>query len=150
MPGAGIEGAELWVVGAPRMDIAPLRAAAPPGVRFVARFVPDPELPAYFRRATLVVLPHTRADQSGAAFAALAFGKPLLLSDVGGFGELAATGAAATAPPGDPAALRASLAGLLADPEALATMGRAAAAAAGGPYSWDAIARRTLQVYEGL
>ena len=27
--------AELWIVGMPRMDLAPLRAAAPPGVRWV-------------------------------------------------------------------------------------------------------------------
>ena len=146
----GVEGAELWIVGAPRMDLAPLRAAAPPGVRFVPRFVPDPEVAAYFRRAGLVVLPHTRVDQSGAAFAALAFGKPLLLTDVGGFPELAATGAAALVPPGDPAALRVELTRLLADPDALASMGAAAAAAARGPYSWDAIARRTLEIYDGL
>ena len=97
-----------------------------------------------------MVLPHTRVDQSGPAFAALAFGKPLLLSDVGGFPDLAATGAAALAPPGDPAALHAELERLLADPAALASMGAAAAAAAAGPYAWDAIGRRTLQLYAEL
>jgi glycosyltransferase involved in cell wall biosynthesis len=146
----GIEGAELWIVGAPRMDVAPLRAAAPPGVRFVPRFVPDPEVAAYFRRAAFVVLPHTRVDQSGAALAALAFGKALLLSDVGGFPDLAATGAATLVPPGDPVALHAELARLLADPDALSSMGAAAAAAAAGPFSWDAIGRRTLQLYTEL
>jgi len=146
----GIDGAELWVVGAPRMDLAPLRATAPPGVRFVPRFVPDPEVPAFMRRAALVALPHTRVDQSGAAFVALAFGRPLLLTDVGGFPDLAATGAAALVPPGDPAALRAELARLLADPDALAAMGSAAAVVAAGPYSWDAIGRRTLQLYAEL
>jgi glycosyltransferase involved in cell wall biosynthesis len=146
----GVEGAELWIVGAPRMDIAPLRAAAPPGVRFVPRFVPDSELPAILRRAALVVLPHTRVDQSGAALAALAFGKPLLLTDVGGFPDLAATGAAALVPPGDPSALHAELVRLVADPVTLAAMGSAAAAAAAGPYSWDAIGRRTLQLYTEL
>jgi glycosyltransferase involved in cell wall biosynthesis len=146
----GIEGAELWIVGAPRMDLAPLRAAAPPGVRFVPRFVTDPEVASYFRRAALVVLPHTRVDQSGAAFAALGFAKPLLLTDVGGFPDLAATGAAALVPPGDSAALHAELTRLLADPDALARMAAAAAAAAAGPYSWDAIARRTLEIYDQL
>jgi glycosyltransferase involved in cell wall biosynthesis len=146
----GIEGAELWVVGAPRMDLARLRAAAPPGVRFVPRFVPDPEVPAFLRRAALVVLPHTRVDQSGAAFAALAFGKPLLLTDVGGFPDLAATRAAALVPPADPSALHAELVRLIGDPEALAAMGAAASAAAAGPYSWDAIGRRTLQLYTEL
>ena len=76
-----------------------LRAAAPPGVRFVPRFIGDAELPAYFRRADLVVLPYREIDQSGVLFTALAFGKPLLLSDVGGFPEIAATGAARSSPP---------------------------------------------------
>src|SRR5215831_17986665 len=76
----GIGGAELWIVGPPRMDIASLRAAAPPSVRFVPRFVDDAELPAYFGRADLVVLPYREIEQSGVLFTALAFGKPLLLS----------------------------------------------------------------------
>ena len=113
---AGIEGAELWIAGMPRMDIAPLRAAAPPGVRFVPRFIGDGELPAYFRRADLVVLPYREIDQSGVLFTALAFGKPLLLSDVGGFPEVAATGAARTFPAGDARALGAALRELLARP----------------------------------
>ena len=118
----GIEGAELWIAGMPRMDIAPLVAAAPPGVRFVPRFIGDTELPAYFRAASLVVLPYREIDQSGVLFTALAFGKPLLLSDVGGFPEVAATGAARTVPAGDSVALRAALQELLADPAALDAM----------------------------
>ncbi|HMJ02985.1 MAG TPA: glycosyltransferase family 4 protein, partial [Conexibacter sp.] len=47
----GISDAELWIVGLPKMHLAPLRAAAPPGVRFVPRFVTDEEIPAFFRRA---------------------------------------------------------------------------------------------------
>ncbi|MDX6661077.1 MAG: hypothetical protein QOJ55_1899, partial [Solirubrobacteraceae bacterium] len=53
-------------------------------------------------------------------------------------------------PPADPAALHAELARLIADPDALAAMGAAAAAAAAGPYSWDTIGRRTLQLYTEL
>ncbi len=146
----GIEEAELWIAGMPRMDIAPLRAAAPPGVRFVPRFVGDRELPAYFRAASLVVLPYREIDQSGVLFTALAFGKPLLLSDVGGFPELARTGAARIVPAGDPAALGAELRSLLADPSALAAMAAAASAAGTGEYSWASIARRTLALYERL
>jgi glycosyltransferase involved in cell wall biosynthesis len=146
----GIEDAELWVAGMPRMDIAPLRAAAPPGVRFVPRFIGDGELPAYFRRADLVVLPYREIDQSGVLFTALAFGRPLLLSDVGGFSEMADTGAARTVPPGDPAALHRALAELLGDPSALARMGAAARAAAAGPYSWESIGRSTLALYGTL
>ncbi len=146
----GIEGAELWVAGMPRMDISALRAAAPPGVRFVPRFIGDDELPAYFRRADVVVLPYREIDQSGVLFTALAFGKPLLLSDVGGFPEVAATGAARTFPAGDVAALHDALRDLLGDRAALSAMAERARALLAGQYSWQAIARRTLDLYEAL
>ncbi len=142
--------AELWIVGMPRMDVTRLMADAPPSVRFVPRFIPDAELPAYFTRADLVVLPYLEADQSGVLFTALAFGKPLLLSDVGGFPEVAATGAARTVPAGDSAALGEALRELLADPAARSAMAERARAAAAGPYSWDAIAHRTLELYRSL
>jgi glycosyltransferase involved in cell wall biosynthesis len=146
----GIEGAELWIAGMPRMDIAPLRRTAPPGVRFVPRFIGDTELPDYFRAASLVVLPYREIDQSGVLFTALAFGKPLLLSDVGGFPEVARTGAARVVPAGDASALHGALAGLLADPASLREMAARASEAAAGEYSWQSIARRTLALYERL
>jgi glycosyltransferase involved in cell wall biosynthesis len=146
----GIEDAELWVAGMPRMDITHLRAIAPPNVRFVPRFITDPELPAYFQRADLVVLPYREIDQSGVLFTALAFGKPLLLSDVGGFPEVAATGAARTVPAGDPVALHEALQELLGDPAALAAMAARAREAAQGQYGWGTIATRTLDLYRSL
>jgi glycosyltransferase involved in cell wall biosynthesis len=146
----GIDHAELWIAGAPRMDISALRAAAPPGVRFVPRFIGDHELPSYFRRADLVVLPYREIDQSGVLFTALAFGKPLLLSDVGGFPEIAATGAARTFPSGDAAALHAALRELLDDESARAELAARARELARGEYSWEAVARRTIALYEQL
>ncbi len=146
----GIEDAELWIVGLPKQELAPLRAAAPPGVRFVPRFVADDELPAYFRRADLVVLPYREIDQSGVLFTALAFGSPLLLTAVGGFPEVAATGAAELVAPGDPAALHDALVRLLADPAERERLAAAARAAAAGPYAWDEIAARHLALYRAL
>jgi glycosyltransferase involved in cell wall biosynthesis len=146
----GIDDAELWIAGAPRMDISALQAGAPPGVRFVPRFIGDDELPAYFRRADLVVLPYREIDQSGVLFTALAFGKPLLLSDVGGFPEIAATGAARTFPAGDARALHGALRELLADEPARAALAAHAAALAEGEYSWAAVAQRTILLYERL
>jgi glycosyltransferase involved in cell wall biosynthesis len=146
-------GAELWIVGRPRMDIAPLRASAPPGVRFISRYVSDAELASFFRRADVVVLPYSRTDrfdQSGVLATALAFAKPTVLSDVGGFGEVAATGAGALVAPGDVAALAAALGGLLGDEGRRARMAQAAAAAAAGQYSWGESARRTLDLYQEL
>jgi glycosyltransferase involved in cell wall biosynthesis len=146
----GIDDAELWIAGMPRMDIVPLRAGAPPNVRFAARFITDPELPAYFQHADLVVLPYREIDQSGVLFTALAFGKPLLLSDVGGFPELGAAGAARVVPAGDSGALHEALRELLGDPGARARLAAGARAAAEGEYSWERIARATLALYEAL
>lgn len=146
----GVTGAELWIAGMPRMDITPLQRAAPPGVRFVPRFIGDEELPAFFARANLVVLPYREIDQSGVLFTALAFGKPLLLSDVGGFPEVAVHGGAQIFPAGDVQALRAALQELLADQAKLAEMGARSRAAAEGPYSWAAAAQSTLALYEQL
>ena len=146
-------GAELWIVGRPRMDIAPLLASAPPGVRFVSRYVPDTELASYFRRADVVVLPYSRTDrfdQSGVLATALAFAKPVVLSDVGGFGEVAATGAGVLVQPGDVGSLSAALRRVLGDEGERSRLAAAARAAAAGPYSWDEAARRTLDVYRGL
>ncbi len=148
-----VEGAELWIVGNPRMDVEPLRqlaAEAPGRVRFVTRFVEDDEIPAIIRRADLVALPYRDIEHSGVLYTALAFGKPMVLSAVGGFPEVAATGAARLVPPEDPAELATALAELVADADARAELATASRAAAEGPYSWDQAAHRTLALYEEL
>jgi glycosyltransferase involved in cell wall biosynthesis len=148
-----VAGAELWVVGNPRMEVEPLRklaAEAPGRVRFLSRFVEDAEIPAIMRRAGVVVLPYRDAEHSGVLYAALAFGKPLVLSAVGGFPEIAEQGAARLVPPEDPASLAAVLAELVDDEDARDELGKAAATAASGSYSWDEAARQTLDLYREL
>jgi glycosyltransferase involved in cell wall biosynthesis len=149
----GIEGAELWIVGRPMMEMAPLRAIAPPNVRFVDRFVAEAELPAFFRRADVVVLPYTRTerfDMSGVLATALAFGTPTILSDIGGFSEVAATGAGRLVAPDNVPALHGALSELVGDPALRARYGAAALAAAAGAYSWDTAGTQTLALYESL
>jgi glycosyltransferase involved in cell wall biosynthesis len=148
-----VEGAELWIVGNPRMSVEPLHelaALSGARVRFITRFVEDAEIPAIFRRADLVVLPYLDAEHSGVLYTGLAFGKPLVLSAVGGFPEVAETGAARLVEPGDVGALAAALRELIADPAARAELAAAAARAAAGPYSWDEAARLTLDLYREL
>ncbi len=145
--------AELWVVGRPLGEsMERLRRLAPPGrVRFVSRYVSDLELPAFFRRADLLVLPHRRVDVSGVLFAGLAFGKPIVLSEVGGFRDVVEPySAGRLVPPEDPEALAAAISELLAAPAARAALGERARAAAAGPYSWDRIAGQTLDLYRDL
>ncbi len=148
-----IDGAELWIVGNPRMDVEPLHrlgAEAPGRVRFLTRFVEDAEIPAIMRRADVVALPYRDIEHSGVLYAALAFGKPLVLSEVGGFPELAEQGAARLVPPNDPTALTSVLAELITDEAARAQLGEAATAAASSSYSWDQAARQTLALYREL
>ncbi len=152
---AEIDDAELWIVGRPLdMDVAELQRlakAAPGRVRFVTRYVADAEVPAIMRAADIVVLPYRDVDQSGVLYTALAFGKPIVASAVGGFPEtLQAHGAGRLVAPGDPDALAAVLRELLRQPEQRERLAAAALAAANGPYSWDAVARRTLALYRQL
>jgi glycosyltransferase involved in cell wall biosynthesis len=149
---AGIGGAELWIVGSPRMDVEPLRSAARASdrIRFVARFVDEAEIPAIFRRADVVALPYLDAEHSGVLYTALAFGKPLVMSAVGGFPEVAEHGAGRLVPPGDADALAATLRRLVDDESLREELAAAAAAAAAGPYSWDEAARRSLDLYGEL
>ena len=148
-----VGGAELWIVGNPRMDVAPLRAlAAEAGgrVRFVTRFVADAEIPAIFRAADVVALPYLDAEHSGVLYTGLAFGKAMVLSAVGGFPEVAATGAGRLVAPGDVDALAAALEELAGDSGARAELAAAASSAAAGPFSWERAARLTLDLYREL
>lgn len=151
--GNSAAGAELWIVGNPRMDVEPLRREARETggrVRFVTRFVDEAEIPAIFRRADLLVLPYLDAEHSGVLYTGLAFGKPLVLSAVGGFPEVAETGAARLVPPGDTYALAEVLMDVVEDDRARAELAAAAARAAAGPYSWDEAARLHLDLYRDL
>ena len=139
-----VEGAELWIVGRP----LGVELEASPNTRLVSRYISDAELPAFFRRADLLVLPHRNVDVSGVLAAGLAFGKPMILSDVGGFREIVEEhGAGRLVPPGDPAALAAAIGELLADPAERDRLAERARVAAHGPLSWSAVAARTEEVY---
>lgn len=148
-----IEGAELWIAGNARMEVEPLRrlaADAPGRVRFLTRFVEDAEIPAIMRRADVVALPYRDVEHSGVLYAALAFAKPLVLTAVGGFPEVAGQGAAWLVPPGDPEALAAALAELVRNENTRTALAAAAAETAAGAYSWDEAARQTLALYREL
>jgi len=152
---AEVEGAELWIVGrplgTPMEPLHELAHVARGRVRFVIRYLAEPEVAAFFTRADLVVLPHREVDQSGVLNVALAFGKPILMTAIGGFEEVARdTGAGRLVAPEDPEALAGAISELLADAGARDRLGAAARAAARGPYSWDEVARLTLELYEEL
>ena len=145
---------EVWIAGRPfGVDMAELRRLADVAagkVRFLDRFVSDSEIPALMRRADVVALPYRDAEQSGVLYTALAFGKAIVASSVGGFPEVAQAGDGETirlVPPGDEAALAEALHDVLTRPAERARLEAAALSAARGPYSWDAVAKQTLDLY---
>ena len=77
-------------------------------------------------------------------------GKAIVVSEVGGFPELAAEGAASLVPPDDPDALAAALAALMVDRAARQRLADAARGAARRSYSWQEAAMRTLRVYDDV
>lgn len=145
-----VPGATLLIAGRPMMDTSAL-ATGQQGVVFLPRFLSDAELAAALRRADAVVLPYRRIDNSGVLAAALAFAAPLVLSDVGGFGELhRRDGVGELVAPGDAAGLATALSRVLGDDGLRSSLRERSAAAAGGPLSWASIAERTESVYREL
>src|SRR3954470_2938468 len=148
-----VERGELWIVGMPRMPMDELRELAdrvPGRVRFIDRFIPDNEIPAFMRRADLVVLPYRNIEQSGVLYTALAFGRPLVLSSVGGFTEIGRRGAARLVPPEDPDALAEAINELVADRDTAAALAAGAEREASTVSNWDRIAQSTISLYRDL
>lgn len=56
-------------------------------ITLINEYVPDNKIPIYFSAANIVVLPYTRASQSGTAHIAMSFGKPMIVSEIGGLKE---------------------------------------------------------------
>lgn len=76
-------------------------------ITLVDRYVSDAEVGTYFSAADIVVLPYLRASQSAVAHVAMAFGKPIIVSRVGGLQEsMAGYGGTYFVPPADPGAIR--------------------------------------------
>ena len=56
-------------------------------ITLVDEYVPDEKVNLYFSASDVVVLPYLRASQSGIAHIAMSFGKPVVVSEVGGLKE---------------------------------------------------------------
>ena len=117
-----------------------VRAAAAgvaPRVVLLDRFVAAAEVSCCFRAADVVVLPYWQASQSAVAPLALAYGRAVVASAVGGIPEVVeprVTGL--LVPPRDPAALAAAITEALAHTDEWGT----AAARVAARYSWDSAA----------
>jgi glycosyltransferase involved in cell wall biosynthesis len=76
-------------------------------ITLVDEYIPDEKVNLYFSAADAVVLPYLRASQSGIAHIAMSFGKPVVVSEVGGLKEsMANYEGTFFVPPGDIVSLR--------------------------------------------
>jgi glycosyltransferase involved in cell wall biosynthesis len=158
------KGHAVLLAAASRLDGLPLRyvfcgegsehaaltaAAAPLGDRVVfAGFRRD--VAACLAAADVVALPSLHEGLGVAALEAMAAGRPVVASRVGGLGEVVVDGeTGALVPPGDPASLAEALRGLAADPARRARLGEAGRARVLARYTAARMAEGTLACYGG-
>jgi glycosyltransferase involved in cell wall biosynthesis len=122
----------------------PLRSRVPETVGFV----PHKRLGEYYARAAVVCVPSRREGYGMVAREAMAFGRPVVATRVGGLIEAIEDGVTGRlVQPGDGAALEHAIASLLEDPELRAELGGNARARAEMSYSWSSATESLLSVY---
>jgi glycosyltransferase involved in cell wall biosynthesis len=122
----------------------PLRDRVPQALGFV----PPGELSRLYARAAVVACPSHREGFGVACLEAMAHARPVVASAVGGLLDLVVNGETGIiVEPGNVQALRAGLDRLLADAELRRRMGEAGRRRAAEHFSWDAVTRKTLDVY---
>jgi len=112
------------------------------------RFIEDAEVAQLFLDTDIVVLPYTEASQSGVLNLAAAFGKPVIVTDVG---ELRTTvqpnGLGMVVPPGDAAELAKAIRTLADNSELRNNLGANALAWATGPNSPEQVGAHAAALY---
>ncbi len=112
-------------------------------------YVPMTEVKHYFTACDAVALPYKEfAAQSGVGSLVLAFGKPLLVTRVGGLPDLVKR-PEGIVEPNDLESLRQGIARLLDNPELRQQMAADSQEIA-NQRSWDAAAARTLEIYRAV
>ena len=122
----------------------PLRDA----VSDAAGFVPHDSLGPFFERASVVVCPSRREGYGVVAREAMAYGRPVVASAVGGLVDAVDDGITGLlVPPRDVAALRMAIEHLLEDAGLRRRLGEAARARARERFSWTTSTAATIQAY---
>jgi glycosyltransferase involved in cell wall biosynthesis len=112
-------------------------------------FVPRHELGPFFERAAVVAVPSHREGFGVACLEAMAHGRPVVASAVGGLLDLVVDGETGLfVPPRDVPALRAALERLLGDAELRERLGAAARARVREHFGWPAVTTATIEAYE--
>lgn len=115
------------------------------------RFIADHEVPLFFRRASLVILPYKEASQSAVIPIAYLFGKPVVVSDVGSIPEVVEQGRTGfIVSPDNPQDLADAIVKILKNPELKRSMSQNVAQKLEMDLSPTQIARKTTEVYASL
>ena len=137
---AASSGLPLVVVGD-----GPLRGLLPQATGFV----PHAELGRYIEAASIVVVPSRREGYGVVAREAMAYGRPVVATAVGGLPDAVEDGRTGLlVPPRDPDALRAALERLLADPDLRCALGGCARDVARERFTLAAASRATRLALE--
>jgi glycosyltransferase involved in cell wall biosynthesis len=111
-------------------------------------FVPHHELAPLYERAAVVAVPSHREGFGVACAEAMAHGRPVVASAVGGLLDLVVDGETGLlVPPRDVSALRAALERLLADGDLRRRLGEAGRERARKHFSWPAVTAATIEAY---
>jgi glycogen(starch) synthase len=110
--------------------------------------VPRPELERLYGRAAVVACPSRREGFGVACLEAMAYGRPVVASAVGGLLDLVVDGETGLlVPPRDPAALRGALERLLGDRDLRRRLGAAGRERARTEFSWERVTALTVAAY---
>ena len=113
------------------------------------RYIPMEEVSDFFNRASIVVLPYVEASQSGIVAISFAFGKPVIVTNVGSLPEVVIDGETGIiVPPKDEVALADAIIKLLYDDSLRKNMGEKAYKYSSTELSWNKIAKSTVEAYK--
>jgi glycosyltransferase involved in cell wall biosynthesis len=122
----------------------PLRSRVPQA----RGFVPHEELQQLYARAAVVACPSRREGFGVACLEAMAHGRPVVATGVGGLRDLVVDGETGlVVPTRDPVALRAALDRLLGDPGLRRRLGSGGRERAQEHFSWDVVTEATVAAY---
>jgi glycosyltransferase involved in cell wall biosynthesis len=112
-------------------------------------FVPHHSLGPLYERAAVVAVPSHREGFGVVCAEAMAYGRPVVASAVGGLLDLVVDGETGLqVPPRDPGALRAALQRLLGDRDLRKRLGAAARERVQKHFTWPAVTKETIAAYE--
>jgi phosphatidyl-myo-inositol alpha-mannosyltransferase len=144
-------GARLRVIGADPLAVGLLLSrnrVTETGID-VLGFLSQDDLTAELLRAKVLVAPSIGMESFGMVLTrAFACAVPVVSSDIAGYRDVMTPDAGVLVPPGEPQSLIDAVVELLEDEERRERLGRSARATAIEHYSWEAIGRRLVDIYE--